>query len=61
MTQHEFREAIERLEMSHGQAAGYLGVTHSAVWRWATGARPVPGPVAKALELALAQHEQATR
>jgi DNA-binding transcriptional regulator YiaG len=61
MTNEEFREAVERLEMNQDQAAGFLGVTQGSISRWATGVNPVPGPVAKALELALAQHEQATR
>jgi DNA-binding transcriptional regulator YiaG len=61
MTNEEFREAVERLEMNQNQAAGFLGVTQGSISRWATGAHPVPGPVAKALELALAQHEETAR
>jgi DNA-binding transcriptional regulator YiaG len=53
MTKHEFREAVERLEMNQSQAAGFLGVTQGSVSRWATGVNPIPGPVAKALMLAL--------
>ena len=53
MTNEEFREAVERLEMNQDQAAGWLGVMQGSVSRWATGVNPVPGPVERALLLAL--------
>jgi len=53
MTNEEFREAVERLQMNQDQAAGWLGVTQPSISRWATGVHPIPGPVAKALLLAL--------
>ena len=47
--------------MDQRQAAGWLRVTEGAVSRWVNGLRPIPGPVVVLIELALAQHEQATR
>ena len=61
MTPSEFRAAIERMGMDQRQAAGWLRVTEGAVSRWVNGLRPIPGPVVVLIELALAQHEQATR
>jgi DNA-binding transcriptional regulator YiaG len=55
MTSKELRQALKRLGMSQGQMAAYLGVTRSAVTHWAGGRRPVPGPVAKLVEILMGE------
>jgi predicted transcriptional regulator len=57
MTPTELRQALDELEMDQSQAAGYLRVTQSAVSRWLTGARPIPGPITRLVEDALAALE----
>jgi transcriptional regulator with XRE-family HTH domain len=43
------------LGMSSSQMAAYLRVTPGAVGRWLRGERAIPGPVARLVEMALAQ------
>jgi transcriptional regulator with XRE-family HTH domain len=50
MTAAEFRKALKRLGLTQSEAARRLYVTFSAVNRWATGKRSIPGPVIAALE-----------
>ncbi len=49
MTPAQFVAALKRLELSQEEAAKRLGVTPSAVYRWASGERPIPGPVVAAI------------
>ena len=53
----ELLEAIRKLGMDQRQAAAYLRVTEGAVSRWVSGARPIPGPISKLIEIALAESE----
>lgn len=55
VTSSEFLEAIRELEMDQRQMAGYLRVTEGAVSRWVHGERPIPGPIAKLIEMALGE------
>lgn len=54
MTAFDFRAAVKALGTTQGKLAVKLGVQRNAVSAWATGARPVPGPVRAYLELAMA-------
>lgn len=55
MTSKQMRQALEDLGMDQRQAAGYLRVTEGAVSRWVNGERPIPGPICKLVEMALAE------
>lgn len=55
MTAKELRAAQEALQMTGEQLAAYLGVTGGAVSRWLSGKRPIPGPVAKLINMAVQQ------
>ena len=45
MTSREFVLALETLGWSQAEASRQLGVTESAVSRWVSGDRPIPGPI----------------
>lgn len=42
MTPHEFQAAMDRLDLSSGQAAKLCGVTNRTTRRWLAGERDVP-------------------
>jgi transcriptional regulator with XRE-family HTH domain len=49
MTAKQFRSALESLGLSQRDLAKELDVTPNTVWRWASGAQPVPKVVALAM------------
>lgn len=51
----DLRAALDELGMTQAQLAGFLRVTESAVSRWVNAQRPIPGPVTKLIEQALAE------
>ena len=53
MTPHEFRQAREQLGLSVAKLADRLSVTERSVWRWQSGAQPVPARIEKHLQLLL--------
>jgi len=57
MTSKQLRRALESLGMDQRQAAAYLRVTEGAVSRWVNDERPIPGPICKLVEMALAELE----
>lgn len=50
MTAAEFRRWCERRGYSQSEAAEALGASQSAVSRWQTGERAIPGPVERLIE-----------
>ena len=50
VTPNEFRKHLKRLGLSQSEAARRLYVEVSTVHRWASGTRPIPGPVIACLE-----------
>jgi DNA-binding transcriptional regulator YiaG len=54
MTPDEYREAIERLDLSQVGAARLLGVDERTSRRWAIGERPIPGPAERFLRYLIA-------
>ena len=50
MTGNQFRKCLDRLELSQVEAARRMYVTTTTVFRWASEARKVPGPVVALLE-----------
>lgn len=54
MTPDEYRDAIERLELSQVAAAKLLGVDDRTSRRWASGERDVPAPAARFLQYLIA-------
>jgi transcriptional regulator with XRE-family HTH domain len=53
MTSKALRSALERLGWQQREMARYLGVSDGAVSMWLNNHRPVPGPVAVAVNAAL--------
>lgn len=50
MTPRQLRVALKTLRLSQSEAARRLGVQQSTMYRWLAGKRPVPGPVAAAVQ-----------
>jgi transcriptional regulator with XRE-family HTH domain len=50
MTPDRFRECVDVLQWSQRQLAEVIGVDDRTVRRWAAGATPIPGRVAKWLD-----------
>ena len=53
MTGHEYREAIERLELSQVGAARFLGVAETTSRRWIAEVHPIPPTVEMLLQVML--------
>jgi DNA-binding transcriptional regulator YiaG len=51
MTADEFRAWCERRAYTQAQAAAALNASQSAVSRWQTGERAIPGPVVRLIQL----------
>ena len=49
----ELRSALKRLGWNQRELAEYLGVSEGAVSMWVNGLRPIPGPVAIAVQAKL--------
>ena len=50
MTGKQFRKYLDRLGLSQAEAARRMYVTTTTVFRWASEARKIPGPVVALLE-----------
>lgn len=51
MTAEQFRAWCERRGYTQAQAAASLNASQSAVSRWQTGERKIPGPVVRLIEM----------
>jgi len=51
MTPKQFRMIRLRGEYSMNDLTAFLGVTKGAISKWESGARPIPGPVARLMLL----------
>jgi len=54
MTPAEYKSARATLGLSHDDLAAWLGVNRASSYKWESGVNEVPGPVARAVGLALA-------
>src|ERR1700733_2913279 len=50
MTRHDYRDALQRLGLDHNAAARLLRCIARSSRRYASGERPIPGPVAELLK-----------
>ena len=54
MTAESFRATLEALGLIPARAARMLGVPSSTIWRWHSGKRAIPAPVARFLSFLVA-------
>ena len=55
MKRQELRAALKKLDWNQKNLAQYLGVSEGAVSMWVNGLRPIPGPVALAVNAKLGE------
>jgi hypothetical protein len=51
MTAHQFRAALDKLELSTEEAAKFFGISRPTAFRYANGTSRVPGAIARLLQI----------